>query len=223
MNRRSRGDAGPCADTLPAVDGRMAAGLSFMHHGRPGWRRIRRYAACAAVAAGLALLGPDPRRERQRCRGRRGVRADRGAGRRAAAHAVAARLGGRHAAGRGVLQRRAGEPGRQHEVGLEEHHLAARRHRRRPRTPRRRRHRRPLLPRPRRRPREARHHRRGPADHAVRPRDHQQPELRALGGEPSLGPPRPDAAPGGRAGHADDLQHRQHPPAVGDRRRRRPA
>ena len=36
----------------------MAAGLSFMHDGRPGWRRIRRYAACAAVTAGLALLGP---------------------------------------------------------------------------------------------------------------------------------------------------------------------
>ena len=137
--------------------------------------RARRLAATARVRGGLCgggrLLGPAgpcPRRQRwsgTRCR----VRAGPVAGHRAAAHAVAARLGGRVAARRGVLQRREAEPRRQHEVRLEEPHLAARRHRRRPRTPRRRRHRRSLLPRPRRRPREARHHRRGPADHAVGP------------------------------------------------------
>ena len=53
-------------------------------------------------------------------------------------------------------------------------------------------------------------------------RDHEQSELRPVGDESELGSLRASAADGGRAGRADDLQHRQHASAVRDSHARDP-
>ena len=173
----------------------------------PRARQVAASPLVCGVRGGGRVSGaarPGPRWKRRRRRAGRGVRAGPGAVGRAAAHAVAARLGRRVGTRRRVLQRCEAEPGRQPEVRVQEPDLVVGRHRDRPRTPGRRRHRRSLLPRPHRRPREARHHRRGPAHDAVGARDHEQPELRPVGAEPALGAPRPDPAARGRAGDADE-------------------
>ena len=70
---------------------------------------------------------------------------------------------------------------------------------------------------------EARDHDRRPADDAVGARVDEQSQLRRVGAEPELGAARAREAAAGAPGHRDDLQHRQHAPAVGDSCRRRPA
>ena len=59
-------------------------------------------------------------------------------------------------------------------------------------------------------------HRRGPADDALGPRDHQQSQLRRVGAQPELGAVRPGAAAPDAAWHGDGLQHRLDASAVGD-------
>ena len=129
----------------------------------------------------------------------------------AASPAQPARLRGQQPDCRALLPRSPPITRRERQVGLQKHHLGARRHRggARPDSLRGHPYRNllPNSPRLPRRSRKTRHHDRGFAVHAFGTRIHQRTQLRPLGSESELGPPRTHTSLDPHPRHRHGLQH----------------